>query len=73
MLIDFFPAKPVKRFYEQPVCIVNEKIINIKLLVMKKRLHLEISKKETIAFIILMAWIAASFFIQLPELNSLGA
>jgi hypothetical protein len=40
---------------------------------MKKALHLEISKKELIAFIVLVAWIVASCFVPLPEVNSLGA
>jgi len=40
---------------------------------MKKILHLEISKKEMIAFIVLISWIVASFFVPIPDLNSLGA
>jgi hypothetical protein len=39
---------------------------------MKKYLSLHISKGETIAFIVLMAWIIASIFVPLPEVNSLG-
>ncbi len=39
---------------------------------MKKFLHLEISKNETIAFIAILCWIAASFFVHLPEVSSLG-
>lgn len=39
---------------------------------MKKFLHLEISKAETITFIAILCWIAASFFVNLPDVNSLG-
>ena len=39
---------------------------------MKKQLHLEMSRTETIIFVLLVCWIAASCFIPLPEVNSLG-
>jgi hypothetical protein len=39
---------------------------------MKKILRLEISKTETLLFVVLLAWIVASCFIPLPEVNSLG-
>jgi hypothetical protein len=39
---------------------------------MKKYLQLEISKAEAIVFIAILCWIAASCFIPLPEVNSLG-
>jgi hypothetical protein len=39
---------------------------------MKKFLQLEISTAETIAFIAILCWIAASCFVPLPEVNSLG-
>jgi hypothetical protein len=40
---------------------------------MKKFLRLEISKAEAIAFIAIVCWIAASCFVKLPEINSLGS
>jgi hypothetical protein len=40
---------------------------------MKKYLRLELSKTETIVFIVLLSWIIASCFIPLPEVNSLGS
>lgn len=39
---------------------------------MKKYLRLEISFVETLTFIAIICWIAASFFVELPEVNSLG-
>lgn len=39
---------------------------------MKKYLHLEVSKTETIIFIAILGWIIASCFVPLPEVNSLG-
>ncbi|HQW93841.1 MAG TPA: hypothetical protein PKY28_12115 [Ferruginibacter sp.] len=39
---------------------------------MKKLLHIEMTTAETIAFIVIISWIAAGCFIQLPEVNSLG-
>jgi len=39
---------------------------------MKKFLQLEISTTETIAFIAILCWIAASCFVPLPDVNSLG-
>jgi hypothetical protein len=39
---------------------------------MKKYLSLYMSKGETIAVIVLLAWIIASIFVPLPEVNSLG-
>jgi hypothetical protein len=39
---------------------------------MKKYLSIELSKGETIALIAIMTWIVASFFVPLPEVNSLG-
>ena len=50
-----------------------EQIIkSIKIFVMKKYLSLQMSKWETIAFVILIIWITASCFVPLPEVNSLG-
>jgi len=43
-----------------------------KTLIMKKFLQIEISKKEAIAFIAIICWIAASFFVKLPTVSSLG-
>jgi len=40
---------------------------------MKKHLRLEISKTEAVIVIALVAWIVASIFIPLPEVNSLGS
>jgi hypothetical protein len=40
---------------------------------MKKFLQIEITPLETIAFIAILCWIAASCFVPLPEVNSLGA
>ena len=40
---------------------------------MKKSLRLEISKTETIIFVLLISWIVASIFIPLPTVNSLGS
>ena len=39
---------------------------------MKTNIPLEISRTETIVFILLMCWILASCFVPLPEVNSLG-
>ena len=39
---------------------------------MKKYLRLEISAAEAVAFIAIICWIAASFFVNLPDVNSLG-
>lgn len=39
---------------------------------MKKFLQIEISKAETITFIVILGWIIASCFVPLPEINSLG-
>lgn len=39
---------------------------------MKKYLQIELTTGETIAFIAIMCWIAASFFVKLPDVNSLG-
>ena len=39
---------------------------------MKKYLQVEMTKSETIALVIIMSWIIASFFVPLPEVNSLG-
>ena len=39
---------------------------------MKKYLQVEMTKSETIALVIIMGWIIASFFVPLPEVNSLG-
>jgi hypothetical protein len=43
-----------------------------KTFIMKKLLHIEMTKAETIAFIAIISWIAASCFVLLPEVNSLG-
>jgi len=40
---------------------------------MKKFLQIEITTGEIIAFIAILCWIAASCFVPLPEVNSLGA
>lgn len=40
---------------------------------MKKYLRLELSVGEAIAFIAILAWITASCFVKLPDINSLGA
>ena len=40
---------------------------------MKKSLQLEISRTETVIFVLLVTWIIASIFIPLPEVNSLGS
>jgi len=39
---------------------------------MKQFFSIEISKGETLAIVVLLAWIVASFFVPLPEVNSLG-
>ena len=39
---------------------------------MKQFFSIEMSKGETIAFVALLAWIIASCFVPLPEVNSLG-
>lgn len=39
---------------------------------MKKDIPLEISKTETFIFVLVLCWITASFFVPLPEVNSLG-
>ena len=39
---------------------------------MKKIIPLEMSKTETIVFILLVGWIIASCFVPLPQVNSLG-
>jgi hypothetical protein len=39
---------------------------------MKKFLRLQISTAETIAFIAIICWIAASCFVKLPDVSSLG-
>lgn len=44
-----------------------------KIFVMKKYFSIELSKGETIALVLIMGWIAASFFVPLPHVNSLGA
>jgi hypothetical protein len=48
-------------------------LLTNKIFVMKKYLSLEMSKSETIAFVVIMIWIIASCFVPLPEVNSLGA
>lgn len=40
---------------------------------MKQYLSLQISKTETIVFVLLLCWIIASCFVPIPEVNSLGA
>jgi len=40
---------------------------------MKQYLSLQISKSETIMFVLLLCWIIASCFVPIPEVNSLGA
>ncbi len=40
---------------------------------MKQYLSLQISKSEAIMFVLLLCWIIASFFVPIPEVNSLGA
>ena len=44
-----------------------------KIFVMKKYFSIELSKGETIALVLIMGWIVASFFVPLPHVNSLGA
>ncbi len=65
-----------KPFFYVPVFNNKEsdfkKLITHKIFVMKKYLHVEMSTSETIALVIIMGWIAASFFVPLPEVNSLG-
>lgn len=39
---------------------------------MKKQIPLELSRTEALIFIMLVCWIAASCFVPLPEVNSLG-
>ncbi|MFZ1786101.1 MAG: hypothetical protein WAU23_12930 [Ferruginibacter sp.] len=39
---------------------------------MKKYLQLEISKAEALIFFAIICWIAASLFVDLPKVNSLG-
>jgi len=40
---------------------------------MKKQIQLEMSRTETVIFLLLVSWIVASCFVPLPEVNSLGA
>ena len=40
--------------------------------IMKQYLSIQMTKGETIAFILLLTWIIASCFVPLPEVNSLG-
>lgn len=39
---------------------------------MKKTLPIEMTKTETVVFILLISWIVASCFVPLPDVNSLG-
>ncbi|MFN8253787.1 MAG: hypothetical protein U0V75_18080 [Ferruginibacter sp.] len=39
---------------------------------MKKFFSIDISKKELLAFVVILVWITASFFVPLPPVNSLG-
>ena len=39
---------------------------------MKQSISLELTKTETIVFILLVGWIIASCFVPLPDVNSLG-
>ena len=39
---------------------------------MKQNLQIQMTKKETIACVIIFCWIIASFFVPLPEVSSLG-
>lgn len=39
---------------------------------MKKQIPLEISRTETVIFVLLVCWILASCFVPLPEVTSLG-
>ncbi len=39
---------------------------------MKKFFSIELSKKEALAFVAILVWITASFFVPLPSVNSLG-
>lgn len=39
---------------------------------MKANSTLQMSKTEAIALVLFMAWIMASIFVPLPEVNSLG-
>ena len=39
---------------------------------MKKHIPLEISRTETVIFVLLVCWILASCFVPLPEVTSLG-
>ena len=39
---------------------------------MKQYLSIQMTKGETVAFILLLSWIIASCFVPLPEVNSLG-
>ncbi len=39
---------------------------------MKKFFSIELSKKEMLAFVVILVWITASFFVPLPAVNSLG-
>jgi len=39
---------------------------------MKKYLSIEMSTGEVIVFVLVLAWITASVFVPLPEVNSLG-
>ncbi len=60
-------------FYLNRLAATRSKTHNqFKTFIMKKFLQIEMSKAETIALIAIISWIAASCFIQLPEVNSLG-
>ena len=39
---------------------------------MKQFFSIQISKGETVALVVLLAWIVASCFVPLPKVNSLG-
>ncbi len=39
---------------------------------MKQFLSIQMSKRETLAFVLLIVWIIASCFVPLPKVNSLG-
>jgi hypothetical protein len=40
---------------------------------MKKLFSIELSLSEKIAVVLIVGWIVASFFVPLPNVNSLGA
>ena len=40
---------------------------------MKKNIPIELTKTETVVFILLVCWIIASVFVPLPDVNSLGS